>query len=219
MNIPKDMVTGYTHKTSKYGTFVIVDYKRNDDVLIRFTETGYELVTQSSHIRRDGRVRDPYTRIILGIACKGNSRASSTSKAYIVWIGMIKRCYNPKVIEKHPTYAECTVCEDWLVFECFEGWYEENYPNDGMKYHLDKDIKVPGNKKYSPDTCIFTTPLENNRQAQCKYHEFTNPYGKGVEIYNLKAFCDENNLNHGNMSSVKNGHRKSHKGWTSAKSI
>jgi hypothetical protein len=43
--------------------------------------------------------------------------------------------------------------------------------------------------------------------------------GRIFKIKNLKQFCRENDLHHGNMSELAagKGHRKSHKGWTCVK--
>lgn len=69
---------------------------------------------------------------------------------------MLKRCYDKNWKQKHPTYKDCTVCDEWHNFQNFAQWYEENYyeiPGEIMQ--LDKDILIKGNKVYSPDTCCF----------------------------------------------------------------
>lgn len=43
-----------------------------------------------------------------------------------------------------------------------------------------------------------------------------NPQHQMFTITNLAQFCEEHNLNQGNMSSVANGRYKQHKGWTAA---
>lgn len=77
---------------------------------------------------------------------------------YKTWKDMIERCYDPKVHKKFPTYAECTVHPDWLYFSNFRRWMEGQ---DWEGKHLDKDLKIPGNKMYSPATCMFVTPRIN----------------------------------------------------------
>lgn len=69
---------------------------------------------------------------------------------------MIKRCYNQKCLLKDNTYRGCSVCDEWLNFQNFGEWYDENYyevPNEVMD--LDKDILHKGNKIYSPDNCVL----------------------------------------------------------------
>lgn len=82
-----------------------------------------------------------------------------TCPAYRKWMCMIRRCYDVKYQESHQTYVGCTVCDDWLTFSNFESWFRKN---NVVGYHLDKDIKVKGNKVYSPDTCIFIPRSLNN---------------------------------------------------------
>lgn len=79
----------------------------------------------------------------------------SKSVAYRRWQCMIKRCYGIKEQQKHPTYKDCFVCEEWHLYSNFKKWFEdpENGYQDG--YQLDKDILVKGNKVYSPQTCCF----------------------------------------------------------------
>ena len=75
---------------------------------------------------------------------------------HIIWRNMLKRCYDPKYQEKHPTYKGCRV-EDYLLnFQHMGKWIEENYYEvSGEQMCLDKDILCKGNKVYSRETCIF----------------------------------------------------------------
>lgn len=101
----------------------------------------------------------------VGLYDKGKHKAwedGKPGKAYIAWKGIIQRCYDPNVQAKYPTYIGCTVCPEWLEFQVFADWYEANYPNDGEHYQLDKDLKVVGNKIYSPSACLFVSGVVNN---------------------------------------------------------
>lgn len=87
----------------------------------------------------------------------------------ICWVGLLRRCYSDKLKEKHPTYQNCTVCEEWHNYQVFAKWYEDNYYNiEGQRMELDKDILYKGNKIYSPETCVFVPRIINtvilNRQ-------------------------------------------------------
>ena len=77
---------------------------------------------------------------------------------YQKWIGMIRRCYSRKWLEKNPTYEGCTVCDEWLTFSNFKKWMEVQ---DWQGKHLDKDIIIKGNKVYQPEACAFVT-IETN---------------------------------------------------------
>lgn len=80
---------------------------------------------------------------------------------YDAWKHMLGRCYDPAYRLRNPTYEGCTVEDVWLDFQVFAEWYHQNYPKDGLKYHLDKDLKIIGNKIYGPDTCLFVTHAVN----------------------------------------------------------
>lgn len=71
---------------------------------------------------------------------------------YRAWKRMIARCYSLKFQAKFPTYRGCSVTQEWHSFVAFRAWMLTQ-PWEGSE--LDKDILVPGNKVYSPDTCIF----------------------------------------------------------------
>jgi len=71
---------------------------------------------------------------------------------YMKWNSMLQRCYSEKCQEKHPTYIGCSVSEEWLLFSNFSTWM---LTQDYVGMELDKDIKIKGNKLYSPNTCLF----------------------------------------------------------------
>lgn len=77
---------------------------------------------------------------------------------YRKWSSMIERCYCLKHQARRPTYINCFVCKEWLVFTNFAKWFEVNNI-DG--YELDKDIKVKGNNIYSPEKCLFVPSCVN----------------------------------------------------------
>jgi len=77
---------------------------------------------------------------------------------YSKWKSMIERCYSKKALLKRPTYIGCTVTPEWHTFMNFRAWMIKQ---DWKGKQLDKDILVPGNKVYSPDTCIFVTQKIN----------------------------------------------------------
>lgn len=107
---------------------------------------------------------------------------------YVKWTAMIKRCYSESFQQKFPTYKECVVCDEWLLFSNFRAWMKAQ---DWKGKHLDKDILIQGNKIYSPDTCLFV-------DANINYLLGTNnikrgKYPIGVSFFkrdgNFKAQC------------------------------
>ena len=71
---------------------------------------------------------------------------------YTCWDNMLRRCYDPKVKQKHPTYSDCTVCEEWLIFSNFHAWMVKQ---DWRGKELDKDLLSGESKIYSPAHCCF----------------------------------------------------------------
>jgi len=122
------------------------------------TETPYGAVVR-------GNVKYPYHPSVHGIGYIGVGKHKPSikgklTKAYEKWQGMIRRCYDPKILIKQPTYKGVTVCEKWHNFQNFAKWHEEYYV-DG--YELDKDLLSLPNipKRYCENTCVFI-PKELN---------------------------------------------------------
>jgi hypothetical protein len=83
---------------------------------------------------------------------------------YETWRGMLKRAYSSKYHTHRPTYIGVTVCEEWHSFMAFRAWM---MTQDWEGKHLDKDIIAPGNKVYSPNTCVFVPPAINTLLLDC----------------------------------------------------
>ena len=96
---------------------------------------------------------------IIGVNNNGKYRSAvkgKVTKEYRSWNNLISRISNKKQLEKYPNYKNCSICEDWLIFDNFAKWHEENYYEiDNETMCLDKDILIKGNKIYSPETCIY----------------------------------------------------------------
>lgn len=77
---------------------------------------------------------------------------------HLRWSSMITRCYSEKLHSRAPTYESCLTISEWHYFMTFRSWMEKQ---DWQNKHLDKDILFPGNKVYSPDTCVFVDQKVN----------------------------------------------------------
>lgn len=95
-------------------------------------------------------------------------------KAYQAWKDMLRRCYSKPDLELHPTYKGCSVCPEWLTFTVFKSWYDNHHING---YTLDKDIKIKGNKIYSPTTCLFIDQSVNKLMVGCDSRRGKYPIG------------------------------------------
>ena len=77
---------------------------------------------------------------------------------YLKWKDLIRRCYHDKFKESEKSYSEATTCDEWIRASIFKGWMEsKNWKGN----HLDKDLLIPGNKVYGPDTCVFIPSFLN----------------------------------------------------------
>tara|TARA_R110002050_G_scaffold11693_1_gene39168 strand:- start:71 stop:445 length:375 start_codon:yes stop_codon:yes gene_type:complete len=81
-----------------------------------------------------------------------------TCPYYSRWRKMLERCYSVEWQESKPTYKECSVCNEWLLFSNFKSWMINQ---DWIGKELDKDIINNGNKTYSPENCAFVSRKVN----------------------------------------------------------
>lgn len=141
----------------------IVIYNSYDDIIVRFLDSNKcEVHTQYINFLK-GNVKNYMrpTHGYHGFIGQGKYQSEYTVNgdkmyftAYTIWSGMHRRSNN--FDNKHPTYTDVNVCEEWWNFQNFAKWYEENiYYIDDEVMCIDKDIKYPGNKEYSPDSCII----------------------------------------------------------------
>lgn len=68
------------------------------------------------------------------------------------WRSVLERTCYDKFKEKNQSYKDCTLHPDWIYSSVFKAWMETQ---DWQGKHLDKDLLIPGNKMYGPDTCTF----------------------------------------------------------------
>lgn len=151
----------YTNNTGL--TVIIIDYIGYDDVSIQF-EDGTVLKNRKYGDIVKGEFKNSNYPSIFGTAYIGVGVYGSIShyKIYTTWKRILERCYNKKFQEKHPTYKDATVCEDWYNFQNFAEWMDENWKPHMEGWHLDKDILLKGNKVYSPETCAFVPAKINS---------------------------------------------------------
>jgi len=71
---------------------------------------------------------------------------------YRTWQNMLGRSYDTEFHKRHPSYSDCSVIDGWIHLSDFEKWM---LTQDWKGKQLDKDIILPGNKVYSPETCAF----------------------------------------------------------------
>ena len=212
------MSSGDIYSSSKAGDFKVLNYINCESVEVEFINTGYKTTVSATQIRR-GTVKDRFIPTVQGVGFLGDGDSvpmvnGKMTKAYDIWTGMIRRCYSEKAHNSnYPTYKDCTVCVEWHNFQSFAKWFDGNYIEG---YELDKDIKVTGNRVYSPGTCLFVTKAENTAASSAKHYKIKSSSGNVIDIYNLEAYCRDNSLSSKMMWQVMNDRIHTYKGYTKA---
>lgn len=154
---------------TKCGTNIkIIEYINSHNILIEFQDKfKYRTIKQANMIRK-GSIKNPFFPNIYGVGYLGlgefkthiTTSTKVISKEYNVWRGMIRRCYDEEKLKQFPSYRDCSVHPEWHNFQNFAKWYTSHKYYD-TDYELDKDLLVPNNRIYTPDTCTLI-PKELN---------------------------------------------------------
>ena len=159
----KDCV-GKVCESLNSGDFKILKYDDARNVEIQFFKTGFETTVPLGSIR-NGYVKDPYLPSVYGVGITGTkyqvSEGGKDIKEYKLWHSMLKRCYSDGFKKKNQTYEGCRVSDNFLYYEYFYEWCNEQIGFGVDGWHLDKDLLVKGDKVYSESTCVFI-PQEIN---------------------------------------------------------
>lgn len=173
---PKEQFNiGSVFKTNNYGDIEIVEYRNCYDVLVKFDD-GTIVTSRTTNIK-NGEVRNPnkptiYNRGFYGIG----ETLPSKSREYVMWVNMFHRCYS----NTYPSYEGVTVCNEWYNFQNFIKWVREQ-PNWNLKnFSLDKDLKILGNKIYSPLTCVILPTKINSYLVKSNHSRKHPDLPKGV---------------------------------------
>ncbi len=144
----------------------IINYTDSQNITVQF-EDGYIVPRVTYQQFCSGSIKSPNDVSVFGHGYIGVGEFkpygidSKVAFHYSIWSSMLQRCYSAAIKEKFKTYKDCTVCSEWLNYQTFSKWYTENYYDVGETLQIDKDILYPGNKHYSPETCVLV-PKEVN---------------------------------------------------------
>lgn len=175
---------GEIRKNNKGTSMKIIAYRKGTDIDVEFLDNHHYVFKHAMYTNfTKGQIKNPYDKTIYNIGCIGvgnhkiwDNDIKRNSPVYDIWSAMIERCYVNK--KKYPAYhGIVTICDEWLVFQNFAKWYDENkYQCDG-RLHVDKDILYPGNKVYSPENCILIPQRINELFSVCSRGKSNLPQG------------------------------------------
>lgn len=110
-------------------------------------------------------------------------------KEYLLWIGLLKRCYNPKYHQRQPSYVGCAVSENFKSYSYFYEWCQSQIGFNQEGFQLDKDLILKGSKFYSEDTCLFLPRQLNTLLISSKASRGGLPIGVSVYQDKFSAQC------------------------------
>jgi hypothetical protein len=165
----------YTKYKSK---LIITEYINCDNIKVSINDN-YTVNTTYNCFKK-GNIKYPYDKSVYnaGYLGEGVYNRTNNNLVYNFWHDMLKRCFDNKTKEKEPTYITCGVCKEWLNFQNFAKWFEENYYLiEKERVELDKDILHKKNKLYSPNNCIFVPHRINKLFIKCDASRGKYPIG------------------------------------------
>lgn len=132
---------------------ILINYNSYRDVDVYFPKYDWTCKHNQYNNFKKGLIKCPYEPRVHGVGYIGEGKYNSKEhkRHYRTWMHMLERCYNSKFHENNSSYIKCEVFKDWLNFQNFAKWYDDNfYQLENEVMHLDKDILYKHNKIYSP---------------------------------------------------------------------
>ena len=156
-------------RLNNFGSKMIIkEYRNKMDINVYLPEYDWVFEHAQYNQFKKGEIKCPYEPRYFGVGYLGEGKYKMSEnrklkREFVIWYGMLQRCYDPEFHKRESTYKDCTV-EDYLLnFQNMGEWIENNYYEiPGEQMCLDKDILCKGNKVYSRDTCIFVPKRINN---------------------------------------------------------
>ena len=163
----------------------IVKYNSYSDIIVEFQYKYKYKIHTNFGVFKNGQLKNPYYPEVFGKGMIGEKYNKDKLKECSAWHDMLRRCYDEKYHITKPTYKECFVCEEWMLFDNFYEWIhnQDNFNKwkSGYKWCIDKDILIKGNKIYSPETCCLIP--ENINSLFTKRQNDRGKYPIGVSCY------------------------------------
>lgn len=218
IRMPDEKEIMVNNSNEKY--YIVDEVKNNKKIKIQFIDTGNVIITRLDKIK-NGAIRDCYSADRCGVACIGMPDINHIfyKSLYVLWCGMIDRCYN-RLHEHYHCYGGRGVYVDdkWLIFENFlydvkniSGWV--NKIANWNEYELDKDIYSDG-FCYSLTTTAWVHKNENINAKYKKIFIIKHKTGRIEYIKNANQFIKVNKYSQGNFNAMLRKERKNANGWT-----
>jgi len=229
-------LVGKVFASNNFGDFEVVDVQGSTQYnhtlyQIKFLATGSTKIVTRGAIRK-GNIKDNFVPSVVGVGFVGDFRDRIGKKTndpdvaplHQRWTAMLRRVYNPEC-SHYSCYggAGVTVDASWLNFtnfylDCLE------LPNFDLgkikrgELSLDKDVKVPGSKVYSKETCSWLSPRDNSRGLLSRSRAFVavTPAGERYEGLSIREFAEKHNLDRKTVTfALEKGTKTSKvlKGW------
>ena len=151
---------GEVFKTNEGGSVTAIEYFDSKRVVIQHNDQfKFRAVVPAIQLR-GGSVKNPYIEKVYGVGYvgAGNYKTAANKKdtpQYKSWSSMLRRAYSAEYHAKNPAYIGVTVCREWMNFQTFAAWWDEQPHSGSAKFELDKDLRIGGNREYSPAACSF----------------------------------------------------------------
>lgn len=199
---------GMESKNNFDSIIILSAYRKYNDVDIYFPEYDWTYFNAHFGMFKNRTVKCPYEPRIFNVGYIGEGIYKSKInkehvRSYTTWYKMLQRCYDDMHRYKFTSYSDCYVCDEWLNYQKFAEWYENNYYeiSSGEQMHIDKDILYKGNVIYSPETCIFVPKTINNLILKREINRGDLPIGVWYDESrnNYKACCCDG---HGKIKTI-----------------
>ena len=140
-------------------------------LIIRFVDTGYITECRATNLVSN-KVKDHRKPSVYGVGyldgVRIQPRGTEQRRIYDLWANMLKRAYGGY----DKSYADVAVDKPWHSFKVFLNTFSDipNYEAflAGEDVHLDKDLRIDGNRVYSLSACQFVPAKVNEAAARNK---------------------------------------------------
>lgn len=199
------LYVGQRLPSKSYGYFIVQEVVSATEVYVKFENSGGVSRAAAGNLK-NGLVRDNLAKTVYGVGCLGEGLFKSRhpnngpcTKEYGTWSSMMFRCYGDKRdVTTTRNYGDCSVVDVWHNFQNFATWCQSQPTMLCEDSTLDKDIRVKGNKVYSPDTCCFVPAYINVAVTGIKHQNSSGKAGvwkfKDSYVSEITMFSVDNSL-------------------------